>query len=72
MIDPDDYWVNNPLISPMNKAMIYDMDIWKAEQNEQDRVIDLLKEYTSHRGKTHYQGGKCFTCEFIAIVKGEK
>jgi hypothetical protein len=71
LINPDDYWVNNPLIKPMNKAMFYDRDIWVAKMDEQDRIIDLLEEYTGHHGKTHYRGGKCFVCELTTIIKGE-
>ena len=44
MIDPDDYWVNNPLITPINKALMYDMDIFNAKQDEQERIIDLLND----------------------------
>lgn len=43
MINPDDYWVNNPLITPVNKALMYDNDIDNAKFEERERIIELLK-----------------------------
>jgi hypothetical protein len=65
VIDPNDYWVNNPLIKPMNKAMFYDRDIWVAKMDEQDRVIDIFREASGHNGKTHYEGSDCWFCKAI-------
>jgi hypothetical protein len=43
MIDPNDYWVNNPLITPINKALMYDNDIDGAISSERQRIIELLE-----------------------------
>ena len=43
MVDPDDYWVNNPLISPINKALMYDNDMHGAAVKERYRIIDFAK-----------------------------
>lgn len=43
MIDPDDYWVNNPLITPVNKALLYDNAIDEAKVEERERIIALLE-----------------------------
>jgi hypothetical protein len=72
MINPDDYWVNNPRIAPMNKAMFYDMDIWKAEQDGQDKAIDIFNEATGHIGKTHYYGMECWFCAVVEKIKEYK
>lgn len=55
MIDPDDYWVNNPLITPINKALMYDMDIFNAKQDEQERIIDLINDSGSRNYLTEEQ-----------------
>lgn len=39
MINTDDYWVNNPLITPINKALMYDNAIWMAVEDERERII---------------------------------
>lgn len=44
MIDPNDYFVNNPLITPINKALLYDNAIWNAKMDEQERIIKLLEQ----------------------------
>jgi hypothetical protein len=71
MIDPNDYWVNNPLIKPMSKAMFYDMDIWKAQQDGQDKVIDIFNEASGHNGKTHYQGIDCWFCKAVEEIRND-
>ena len=72
MIDPDDYWVNNPLITPVNKALMYDNAIFMAKADKQDDIIDLLKESSRCRlDGGHDNNGFCF-CEAIALIKGEQ
>lgn len=44
MINPDDYWVNNPLITPINKALMYDNAIWNAEEHKRYDIIELLED----------------------------
>lgn len=44
MIDPNDYWVNNPLITPINKAMMYDNNIWMAKMDMCDKIIDWIEK----------------------------
>lgn len=44
MIDPNEYWVNNPLITPVNKALLYDNAIFMAKADEQDRIIEMLEK----------------------------
>lgn len=41
MIDPDDYWINNPLITPINKCVMYDSDIYDAVIGERERIGKL-------------------------------
>lgn len=72
MIDPDDYWVNNLLITPINKALMYDNAIWIAESNGIDKAINIFNEATGHNGKTHYYGIECWFCDAVALIKGEK
>ena len=69
MVDPYDYWVNNPLIKPMNKAMFYDMDIWNAQQDGQDKAIDIFNKATGHIGKTHSYGVDCWFCKAVTEIK---
>ena len=69
MIDPDDYWVNNPLITPINKALMYDNDVWAAYEDGQDRAIDILNKATGHNGKTHYEGIQCWFCNAVTEIK---
>ena len=72
MIDPNDYWVNNPLITPINKALMYDNDIWMDKMDERDYIIDIFKEATGHNGKTHYEGIKCWFCNAVAKISGDQ
>lgn len=44
MIDPDNYWVNNPLITPINKALLYDNDIWMAKMDIRDDIKDRIMD----------------------------
>lgn len=44
MIDPNDYWVNNPLITPINKALMYDNAIWMAKMDMKDDIKDRIME----------------------------
>ena len=44
MIDPDDYWVNNPLITPINKALLYDNAVWMAKMDMKDDIKDRIME----------------------------
>lgn len=44
MIDPNDYWVNNPLITPINKALMYDNAIFMAKMDMRDDIVELLKD----------------------------
>lgn len=44
MIDPNDYWVNNPLITPINKALMYDNAIWMAKMDMKDDIKDRILE----------------------------
>jgi len=69
VIDPYDYWVNNPLITPVNKALLYDNAIWNAKMDEQDRLIDIFREASGHNGKTHYAGSNCWFCMAVAKVR---
>lgn len=45
VINPDDYWVNNPRITPINKALLYDNAIWMAKMDMKDDIIDLINEF---------------------------
>ena len=73
MIDPKDYWVNNPLITPVNKALMYDNAIFNAAEDEKERIIKLLealKETRPIETNTNYWG---YSFErVIALIKGEK
>lgn len=76
MIDPDDYWVNNPLITPINKALMYDNDMHGAAVEERYRIIELLdaehSEYTyQHQENKGAYIDDCPACFAIAIIKGE-
>lgn len=70
MIDPNDYWVNNPLITPINKAFMYDNAIWMAKQDGIDDAIDIFSEATGHNGKTHYEGIDCWFCNAVYKISG--
>lgn len=72
MIDPNDYWVNNPLISPVNKALLYDNDIDRAKHDERERIIALLEPFTHLKCEL-----SCDDCDddfayAIALIKGEQ
>ena len=69
MIDPNDYWVNNPLITPINKALMYDNAIWMAKMDERDDIIDIFNEATRHNGKTHYAGMDCWFCDTVDKIR---
>jgi len=69
MIDPYDYWVNNPLITPVNKALLYDNAIWNAKMDEQDRLVDIFREASGHNSKTHYAGSDCWFCKAVAEIR---
>lgn len=69
MIDPNDYWVNNPLITPINKALMYDNSIWMAKMDERDDIIDIFNEATRHNGKTHYEGMDCWFCDTVDKIR---
>lgn len=71
MIDPNDYWVNNPLITPINKALMYDNAIFMAKSDGMDEAIDIFNEETKHNGKTHYYGMECWFCDTVALIRGE-
>jgi hypothetical protein len=66
VIDPNDYWVNNPLITPVNKALMYDNDIDGAVSAERERIIKLLEGDDG-------QKIMCLKCsdEIVALIKGE-
>ena len=72
MIDPNDYWVNNPLITSINKAMMYDNAIWMAKQDGADLAIDIFNEATGHNGKTHYYGMECWFCDAVYKISGNQ
>ena len=76
MIDPNDYWVNNPLITPVNKALMYDNAIWMAKMDEQDRIIDLLEPLgCPENGIEHdCQNGLGYITakDLIELIKGGK
>lgn len=69
MINPDDYWVNNPLITKINKALMYDNAIWMAKMDGQDDTIDMFREASGHNGKTHYEGIDCWFCKTVDKIK---
>lgn len=69
MIDPNDYWVNNPLISPVNKALLYDNDIDRAKHDERERIIALLE---AEETKPTRMSDPWFAFEVIALIKGEQ
>lgn len=69
MIDPNDYWVNNPLITPINKALMYDNAIFMAKSDGIDDAIEIFNEATKHNGKTHYYGMNCWFCDAVAAIR---
>jgi hypothetical protein len=73
MIDTDDYWVNNPLITPINKALMYDNDILNAAKIEQERIIKLLEDYipSFYQLSSNTDAGKYPIEHLIELIKGE-
>lgn len=65
MIDPNEYWVNNPLITPVNKAFMYDNDIDGAVSRERERIIALIET----KDEWHYAFSD--VSDIIALIKGE-
>ena len=85
MIDPNDYWVNNPLITPINKALIYDNAIWNAKEDEKERIINLLEgrlqiikeqgnkgRLTAMRRQVELNDAVAITEAIIYAIKGEQ
>lgn len=68
MIDPIDYWVNNTLITPINKALMYDSDIDGALSRERERIIALIE--AAKKGLT-FGPDRQLVDNMIALIKGE-
>lgn len=80
MIDPNDYWVNNPLISDVNKALMYDNDIDAAVSGERERIIKLWNDWCDEIHPEQEAEMKKLQADwtteqtrafFIALIKGE-
>lgn len=71
---PEDHWVNNPLISPINKVAEYDKAIADAEKATEERIIKLLTEVAKQNPSFELSGELLIECTLeylIALIKGE-
>jgi hypothetical protein len=69
MIDPDDYWVNNPLITPINKALMYDNAIWMAKMDMKDDIVDLLENTANSLEHLKCYGEDCWCIHSVKIME---
>lgn len=48
LFDPLDHWVNNPLITPINKVDMYEKNIAWCVAQERKRIIKILQDTAPH------------------------
>ncbi len=63
------HWINNPLITPLNKIDSFNEAIESAKLEERKRIIDHL--ISKDRGRTHSAAMICFYCQMIDWLKEE-
>ena len=45
LFDANEHWVNNPLITPINKVALFEEAIARAEKKTEERIIALLEKH---------------------------
>ena len=72
--EPEDHWVNNPLISADTKVAFFEEEIARAEKATEQRIIKLLRTelgpYLIWADDTSFIKGIDLD-GFIALIKGE-